>query len=176
MKLNLGCGKRRKEGYVNIDMVELDAVDVIDDLKTLESIEDNSISEIVCECVLEHITNNLGEFIGIFQTFHRVLCDNGIVRIHVPHFTSRSSCYLDHKVMIHYDTLDVVVNPGKYSSTIIEDATFRYLSRRLCFTRKFIWNVVVSRIANRFPMFYEETFIRNIFPANSIEIVLEKVN
>ena len=47
MKLNLGCGRDIREGYVNLDKAGLDGVDVVHDLNVFPyPFEDNEFDEI----------------------------------------------------------------------------------------------------------------------------------
>lgn len=55
MKLNLGCGKKHKEGYINIDIQE--PCDLRYDLRTPMPFADNSVDEIFTE----------GSFISLFS-------------------------------------------------------------------------------------------------------------
>lgn len=81
VKLNLGCGKNIKTGYVNIDK-QSDNPDVtLADLNSpLSFLEDNSVSEIIAEHVLEHVSN-LDELIA---ELHRVCINKAKIRIVVP--------------------------------------------------------------------------------------------
>lgn len=69
MKLNLGCGKDKKEGYVNIDSSDEVKPDKIWNLeKTPFPFRENSVEEIIAEHVLEHIKN----FIPLMHELRRI--------------------------------------------------------------------------------------------------------
>ena len=56
MKLNLGCGSKSEEGYVNIDVRALPGVDVIADVRHLP-FKKNTIDEILSLDVYEHVSH-----------------------------------------------------------------------------------------------------------------------
>ncbi len=86
LKINLGSGGGKKEGFYGLDMANIDNnVDIVADLnRTLELLPDNSVSEIYSCHVLEHINN----FIGLMEELHRILRPNGKMEIKVPHFSN----------------------------------------------------------------------------------------
>lgn len=56
MKLDIGCGKNKHEGYIGVDKENFDVVDVVHDLNNSPwPFADNSVSEILCHNVLEHL-------------------------------------------------------------------------------------------------------------------------
>lgn len=81
MKLNIGCGKRYKEGYVNIDKQK--PADLILDLEKAKlPFKDNEVDEIYASHILEHIHN----LIPLMNEFYRILKKNGRIIIKVPQF------------------------------------------------------------------------------------------
>lgn len=54
MKLNLGSGSKKIDGYLSVDFRQLDNVDIVDDIATLSTIEYDSVDEILAEHVIEH--------------------------------------------------------------------------------------------------------------------------
>jgi ubiquinone/menaquinone biosynthesis C-methylase UbiE len=81
MKLNLGCGYRKKTGYINIDLDEKCRPDMICDIKKLP-FEDNTVEKIIAYHVLEHFYNK--ECISVLQEWYRILQYKGILDIEVP--------------------------------------------------------------------------------------------
>lgn len=80
LKLNVGCGKVKLPGWVNID-IEPDADLVIDVRKGLP-FNDNSIEFIYCEHFLEHLTLKEGQ--KVIKEFFRCLKKGGVLRIAMP--------------------------------------------------------------------------------------------
>jgi SAM-dependent methyltransferase len=71
-KLNLGCGRDIREGWVNLDCVQLPGVDVVADLddcaNTPLPFEDDTFDAIVASHLIEHIRNTL----PLMQELHRI--------------------------------------------------------------------------------------------------------
>ena len=56
VKLDLGCGKHKKEGFIGVDQAKVEGVDVVHDLKkTPWPWKANSVDEIHCSHFLEHL-------------------------------------------------------------------------------------------------------------------------
>ena len=81
-KLHLGCGKKILEGYVNLDIVESEGVDVVQDVTKGLPFEDNSFEEVLCIDFLEHIAQE--KVIFVINEIWRVMKDRAILKIHVP--------------------------------------------------------------------------------------------
>jgi SAM-dependent methyltransferase len=93
MKLNLGCGRFPKEGYVNVDWAKADGVELVHDLSRLPyPFESNSAALIEADHVLEHLPS----VFDVMRELHRVLEPGGIAHIKVPHF-SRGFSHPEHK-------------------------------------------------------------------------------
>ena len=59
MKLALGGGRKRREGWANVDIKKYPEVDVILDIRNLpEKFQKESIDEILMEHIIEHFTYN----------------------------------------------------------------------------------------------------------------------
>jgi predicted SAM-dependent methyltransferase len=103
LKLNLGCGYRKVSGYVNVDNDPLCEPDIVADLETKLPWDDNSIDEIFLDHVLEHIGQDTRTYFNIWQEFYRILRDEAVIMISVPHYNH------DH---FHHDPTHVrVVTP-----------------------------------------------------------------
>lgn len=80
IKLDIGCGKRCKKGYVGVDKIAFpDVIAVNIDYIPLPFLEE-SVQEIYCNHTLEHIQN----LIFVMNEFHRVLIPKGKLEIGVP--------------------------------------------------------------------------------------------
>jgi hypothetical protein len=86
MKLNLGCGFRRLDGYLNVDISEACHPDRVVDLESLPwPFEESSASEIALFHVLEHLGADSGVFLGIMKELHRVGEPGALLKIVLPH-------------------------------------------------------------------------------------------
>lgn len=95
MKLHLGSASKHIEGYLNIDIREMDGVDIVDDVKTLNKISNNSVDVIYVSHVLEHFGR--WEYKDVLRRWFEILKPNGILRIAVPDFESIVMLYLKTK-------------------------------------------------------------------------------
>ena len=120
MKLHLGCGKRRLEGYLNVDARLEVGPDLVADVTALTGFEDGS-AELVYAChVLEHIPR--GQVDAALAEWRRVLKPGGLLRISVPDFQKVYKLYhqgvplcrlegmlhgrQDHPYNVHYAAYD----------------------------------------------------------------------
>lgn len=86
MKLNLGCGPSKKEGYWNVDRRASAHPDQVWDLEQLPwPWETSSVDEIFMSHVLEHLGADHKVFFGIITELYRVMKPEGKVVIKVPH-------------------------------------------------------------------------------------------
>ena len=86
MKLNLGCGSKILDGYVNVDKFELYDIDIKHDLEKFPyPFKDNSVEEIMLSHVLEHIGQEPDIFIKILKELYRICKNEALIEIGVPH-------------------------------------------------------------------------------------------
>ncbi len=106
MKLNLGSGNKRYNGYVNIDRDVNSGPDYCIDLEAMPlPLEDNSVTEVLAHHILEH----MGEgFFHLIKELYRVCINGTIIDVRVPH--PRHDIFLidpTHKRPIYPHTLDM---------------------------------------------------------------------
>ena len=86
MKLNLGCGVKRVEGWVNVDKYPGLGPDVVHDLEVLPwPWADNSVSEVLLAHVLEHLGEQTEIFLGIMGELYRICRPGAVIHVVVPH-------------------------------------------------------------------------------------------
>lgn len=95
MKLHLGCGSKHIDRFINIDARQLEGVDMVDDIISLASYENNSINLIYASHVLEHTGRH--EYISVLKRWFDILEPNGILRLAVPDFEQIVAYYSKHK-------------------------------------------------------------------------------
>jgi len=81
LRLHLGCGGERKDGWVNIDLLG-DPVDVAWNLANPLPFDSGSVAAIFHEHLLEHLPFQAGD--AFMQECFRVLAPGGILRVGVP--------------------------------------------------------------------------------------------
>jgi hypothetical protein len=83
MKLNLGSGHKRYDGFLNVDDDPLVNPDYIVNIEQFPlPFEDNSVEEIKAHHILEHIGD---AFIPLMQEFYRICKHGAIIDIIAPH-------------------------------------------------------------------------------------------
>jgi len=84
-KLNLGCGTAIREGWVNVDAVPLEGVDVIHDLGRFPwPFGDDAFDQVHMIHVLEHLPDTVGTMEELWR-----ICRNGArISIQVPYWNS----------------------------------------------------------------------------------------
>jgi SAM-dependent methyltransferase len=103
--LNLGCGSKKLDGYVNVDFYG--DPDIRHDLNAFPyPWDDNSVDHIVMTHVLEHIP----DWWSAFCECARILKPGGTLRVHVPDESSSTAlAYRDHHHVFHRVTFDSIV-------------------------------------------------------------------
>lgn len=92
LRLDLGCGSRKKADHLGVDILPLSGVDVVAALPGgLQVFPDGCAERVFTSHFLEH----LDDFEGILKEVHRILAPDGTFEVLVPHF-SNPYAYSDH--------------------------------------------------------------------------------
>ena len=156
-KLNLGCGRDIREGFINVDCQFFPGVDWVYDLNKLPyPFEDSVFEEVVLRNVLEHLDNPK----GILEELHRISKPGARIFVKAPHFSSNNAWGdIEHK------------RPFSSQTFLNQNLSrlFRVVSQRITFSHfRFFMRPVVKLN----PLFYEK-HLAFIFPAVDIEVELE---
>jgi len=173
-KLNLGCGRDIKDGYVNVDCADLPGVDVIMDLEKFPyPFKDNTFDEIICNHVLEH----LSDLCKTMEESHRICKNGALIKIRVPYF-SNPEHHNDptHKRKFTYNTFEYFTE--KSSHPYYSKARFDILKRRILFfgwgakfmKSKYTWPFDV--LMTKFNKIYQRFFCY-ILPAAELHVLLK---
>lgn len=85
MKLNLGCGNKKIDGYVGVDFINTKNTEIVHNLNYFPyPFEKDSVDEILMDNVLEH----LDDLIGVLEELYRILKPGGVIKINVPYAKS----------------------------------------------------------------------------------------
>lgn len=86
MKLNLGCGFDKRDGWLNVDKFPECGPDQLLDIEAVPwDLPTDGFDEVLMKHVLEHVGAEFKVFAAVMRELHRVLAPGGIVEIHVPH-------------------------------------------------------------------------------------------
>lgn len=93
-KLDLGCGNRKKEGFIGIDTFDWSGIYPNEFIcgsvpEVFKKFTDNSIEEILANHFIEHIEQN--KVIKTFNEIYRILEIGGLFEIFVPPTTGRGA-------------------------------------------------------------------------------------
>lgn len=169
LKVDIGCGDNKKKGLLGVDKFDYPAVDIKMDLDKKWKFKDNSVSLLYTSHFLEHVDNL--EF--VMEEIYRVCKPNAKIIIKVPHFSGKSGFFEFHRRFFRYNSFeDLHIDPKlmKVSHTRLN---FKIINRRLIFLKK--WSHPFSpfiepliNISPRVCSYYEESFLRNLFPAHEV--------
>ena len=180
LKIELGCGPAKKNGYIGIDNVDLVGVDIVANLENgLPFLPDNSVDSVYTSHFLEHVNN----FEKLMAECFRVLKRGGRMDVVVPHF-SNPYFYSDYThrrffglYTFHYFSEQKHQLERKVP-TFYTDIRFRVLSQYLGFFSPFQkrnkWKKRIGKIFNRnsyWQELYEENFCY-IFPCYELRAIL----
>jgi SAM-dependent methyltransferase len=172
IKLNIGSGKRPLDGYVNVDKLDLEEVDVKHDLNSYPwPFKDNSCSEILLDTVLEHLPDT----VKVLEEIHRIAQPRALIKIHVPYFASYNA-FADptHISFFTYKTFDYFTDNFDYN--YYTSARFKIIKRKIYVTHATYGLILkpLEWLINRLPRVYEKFFCY-ILPSNSLSVELEVI-
>jgi SAM-dependent methyltransferase len=91
LRIDIGCGKNKRAGFLGVDAIKFDGVDVVADLASNKwPWGDNTVDEANCSHFLEHLTNLDGKYerVHFFNELYRVLKVGGKCALVIPHWCS----------------------------------------------------------------------------------------
>lgn len=130
IRLDIGCGKNKKEGFIGLDIVKLNGVDILGSLDHLPFRSD-AVDEITMHHVLEHSE----DVPKSMKQLYRVCKNESLINISVPYynspdahrdpthksfFTERTMEYFtDNGVFNYYTDIRFEIKSIRYASTAI---------------------------------------------------------
>ena len=178
-KLNFGCGRNILKGYINIDYVKGNGVDLVHNLnKTPYPFKDNTFDEIYASHILEHLD---GDWFKIIKDLHRILKKDGILIVKVPHFSNAAAFIENHKRFFRYRSFESYEEQKIMTALDQKEGyKFKMIQREINFIKfPLIYNYPIELFVNSSKsaaLVYENTFLRALFPANEIIFKLKKVD
>jgi SAM-dependent methyltransferase len=166
LRVDLGCGSRKRAGHIGLDTAALPGVDITCDLEKGLPFEDGAVDAVWSNFLFEHVSDT----VFLFQELYRVCRGGAKVEFRVPYYQSMTQ-YKDptHKAVILPETMRYFTADNWYGSDYGIRTNFklvavkydylppfdRLMSRKLLllrpfvypfviFARRFLWNVVHS--------------------------------
>ena len=176
LKLDIGCGNSKREGFIGVDVLNLDNVDIIHDLNTFPyPFKENSVDEIWLDNVLEH----LKEPLLVLEELYRCSKPGAKITVAVPYFRS------------FYSTIDPThrnffgVNWFSYfDPTHLFNQKYQYSHAKFKVNKlefDYEWNgkakffhKYLTKFANKYPWKYEAN-LSHLFPLNSLKYELQVI-
>jgi SAM-dependent methyltransferase len=90
-RLDIGCGRRKREGFIGIDSCRASFADLLADPGQGLPFKDNVFSEVWMSHVFEH----LGDPVAVMEEIWRVCRDGARVEIRGPHFSTPFLVWID---------------------------------------------------------------------------------
>jgi ADP-heptose:LPS heptosyltransferase len=86
VRLNLGCGREYRPGWINVDKDPTVEPDLLFDLdRSVWPFEDNSADFILLKFVLEHVGQSTEVFNGIMRELYRIAKPDAVIEVHSRH-------------------------------------------------------------------------------------------
>jgi predicted SAM-dependent methyltransferase len=86
MKLNLGCGFDKREGWLNVDgFAACEPDQLLDIEQTPWDLPTDGFDHVLMKHVLEHVGADFKVFAAVMRELYRVTEPGGLLEIHVPH-------------------------------------------------------------------------------------------
>ena len=105
-KLNLGCGKKIKPGFMNVDIQKSPGIDKSFNFdKFPYPFKNNTFDYVLIDNVLEHLENPE----RVLLELHRICKNGAVIRIIVPYWNSKPAFNLEHKHFFHERSLELLL-------------------------------------------------------------------
>lgn len=172
MKVDLGCGSSKKEGFIGVDILGFPGVDIFHDLNIFPyPFYDNEVNEIRMDQVLEH----LKEPMKVVEELHRICKNGALITIGVPYFRSFYATidpthknYFGIYWFAYFDQKHSFSHRYQYSKA-------RFYVNKIEFDREFMnggfFHKKLVNFANRNLGFYESR-LSHLLPLNSLTFYL----
>lgn len=171
--LDLGCGKKKRDGSIGVDWSDRHNADVIHDLNVFPYPFENSMfDEIYIDNTLEH----LDDVIRVMEEIYRICKPGGLVKVIVPYFRSVwASIDPTHKTFFTVNSL-AYFDPDHDICQRYDYSTARFKKEKIIFNETFpnSWTKnLVLKVANRWPLGYEY-YLSQFYPLDDLSFYLRK--
>ena len=172
--LDLGCGKKKRQGAIGVDYSNKHNADIIHDLNVFPyPFQSDSIDEIYLDNVLEHLDYPM----KVMEEVYRISKAGGMTKVIVPYFRSIWA-FIDptHQTFYTVDSF-AYFDPRNIICQRYDYTKARFLVESIVFneTLKNSWikRIMIS-IANKYPHGYEY-YLSHLYPLDDISYYLRKI-
>jgi predicted SAM-dependent methyltransferase len=171
--LDLGCGKKKRDGAIGVDISDRHGADIIHDLNIFPyPFLDDEFEEIYLDNVLEHLENPL----KVIEEIYRICKYGGVVKIIVPYFRSNWA-FIDptHKHFFTVNSMDYF-DPRSLISKKYDYTDAHFYIEKIIFNESLSmrWTKRLATIlANQFPKHYE-LYFSHLYPLDQLSYILRK--
>lgn len=167
--LDLGCGRRKHENAIGVDVDSRSDADVRCDLNgTPLPFQSDSFDGIICHSIIEH----LDDVLTVMIELHRVAKAGAMIDIITPHFSALYS-WDDptHRHHFSSNSFDYFLPDSPMTSR--GEGLYEVVTRRIVFGRGLV-DPLVEAFANRFRHTYERR-LAFILPAMDLHFTLRVI-
>jgi hypothetical protein len=87
VKINLGCGFKKFDTFINVDISNTVKPDMVVDLnKTPWPWKEGEVDHIIAKDILEHLGNSANDFVDIIKEMYRISKNGALWEVQVPHW------------------------------------------------------------------------------------------
>jgi len=172
--LDLGCGKKKREGAIGVDHSDRHDADIIHDLNVFPyPFESDFADEIYLDNILEHLDDPM----RVMEEVFRISKKGNLVKVIVPYFRSlwafidpTHQNYFTVDSFAYYDPNHIICQRFDYTDTrfFVNKVIFNETLEVRWWTKK-----LIIKIANKWPNRYE-TYLSHHFPLDDITYYLSK--
>ena len=125
LKIYYGCGTTRQPGYINVDVRNTNATDIVAGLWELGACLKGCCSEVYMSHVLEHfgspgkaMRKGKNDVLGAILSVKKMLRDSGTIRIAVPDFKILCQMYINGEVPLYPKLLGRISGEQEYPENL----------------------------------------------------------
>lgn len=167
--LNLGCGRKKMAGAVNLDITPDTQPDVVHNLNVFPwPFAENSFTSVHANDVIEHLDN----IVAVMDELHRICKHGARIDITLPHYSS-ANAFTDPTHRHYFGWFSFDYFTGTHEHSYYTRTRFQLVRRQLIFYPSLL-NKFVHRLAARYPSRYERAWAW-VFPAWFLGFELEVV-
>ncbi len=127
-KLNIGCGWDHREGYLNVDFLDVHGPDLVADVRDLHMLPSGHYNEIVAQDILEHLER--AEIDPALEEWARVLAVGGRLILRVPDLLGVARLLTTNRTIdFHHQMIHALLGTQAYNGDY-HHATFTELTLR----------------------------------------------